>query len=530
MALVLVTAALVGCSPTGGGAGPSKEPAPTATATPDLTSPPPVVATTGGRISGVRTGQMDRYHGIPFAAPPVGPLRFAAPRPALPWQGIRDGDLGGPSCKQNGPFDNGSSEDCLYLSVGRPAGVTLTGRLPVILWIHGGAFVGGTGESFDPSALVAAGPAIVVTTNYRLGPLGYLALPSMGGGDAGNFATEDLVAALDWIHANAAAFGGDPGNVTIAGESAGSVNVCALLAAPTATGLFQRAIMESGPCTWKLPTLAQAGQTGLAFAARLGCVDPATALDCLRAQPADALLAADATDQTEIFQPFTFSPTTGGTVLPLTPSQALWDGKLAHVPLLMGTIHDEGRPFTNYWAGQPITDAVVDSIIASHFPDRVDRVLAAYPAGQVPPRERLARIITDDMFTCQTTTFAQLTAGVTQQPTYLYELDVPDTPATGATHGRDLDFLFPPTVTPDPTSQAGTALSDTMVHYWTRFAATGDPNTSSRGGGVAPRALPAWPRFAVNAVHGGTDRVLLTPAKIAAVSGTWTEHHCDVWG
>jgi para-nitrobenzyl esterase len=504
-----------------------------------------VVTTTDGQISGVRTGQMDRYHGIPFAAPPIGALRWSAPQPPASWQGVRDGGRGGPFCEQNGVGALQASEDCLYLSLARPAGASLTGHLPVTLWIHGGAFVGGTGETADPSALVAAGPSIVVTTNYRLGPFGYLALPSMTS-DAGNFATEDLIAALSWIRANAAAFGGDPRNVTIMGESAGSVNVCALLAAPAANGLFQRAIMESGACSWQLPTVAEASQTGLTFAARLGCTDAATALTCLRGHPPADLLAVAGTYDTEIFQPFTFAPATGGATLPLSPTQALWNGQLAHVPLLMGTIRDEGRPFTNHWLiFGPITDYGVDSVIRSHFPDRVDQILAAYPAGVVPPRERLARIITDDMFTCQTTTFAQLTGGVTQQPTYLYEFDVPDVPPSspefgaGATHGWDLDFLFPAFPSAQVTTPARTALSDAMVRYWTRFAATGSPNGASdgtggagsaSGGGAATKpALASWPRFEATAVHNGSDRLLLTPARIAPVSGTWTAHHCDVW-
>lgn len=494
-------------------------------------APPPVVATAGGRISGLRTGKMDRYHDIPFAAPPVGALRWTAPQQPAPWQGVRDGTRGATPCEQDGVLSAVASEDCLYLSVGRPAGAPLTGRLPVILWIHGGAFVGGTGETFDPSALVTGGPAIVVTTNYRLGPLGYLVLPGLGDGDAGNFATEDLIAALRWVRTNAAAFGGDPNNVTIMGESAGSVNVCSLLAAPAANGLFQRAIMESGPCSWELPTLAQAAQTGLALAAKLGCPDPMTAAACLRTRSAQQLVAA-AADDTEIFSAFAFAPTVGGTTLPLSPSQALWDGRLARVPLLMGTVTDEGRPFTNHWAARgPITDWGVDTLIRTHFPDRADRVLAAYPTGQVPPRERLARIITDDMFTCQTSTFAQLATGIAQQPAYLYEFDVPDAPASspefgsGATHGWDLDYLFPSGTASQLTSPQRTSLSRAMVGYWTRFAATGDPSGATTTAG----ALPAWPRFDVRTVRGGQDRMLLTPAKIGPVAGTWSAHHCDVW-
>jgi len=553
--LVVVATGATACSSSsdGGGGNAAGQPQPAASAgaagatfSADPNGPPPVVATAGGLVSGMRTGQMDRYHAIPFAAPPVGALRWAAPTPAKVWQGVRDGSRLAPACTQNGALSPFSSEDCLYLAVSRPAGAPTNGRLPVIFWIHGGAFVGGAGEQADSTALTEGGPAIVVTTNYRLGALGYLVLPSLlqeSSGDAGNYATEDLIAALRWVRANAAAFGGDPNNVTIMGESAGAINVCALLASPSASGLFQRAIMESGPCSWKLPTTASAAVTGSALAARLGCVDTATAARCLRFHSAAEIMAATAVDGS-IFNPFPFSPAVGGKTLPLTPSQALWNGKLAKVPLLIGTVRDEGRPFTTYWANQgPTTDFGIDTLVRSQFPDRAGRVLAAYPAGQVPARERLSRIITDSMFTCQATTFAQLTTAIADVPTYLYEFDVPDRPASnpefgaGATHGAELDFLFPGAANKSSTSTpAQQALSKTMIDYWARFAATGNPNGSGRAGGAggaggtgATDSTVAWPRFDVQAVHSGDDRLLLTPARTAPVKGTWAAHHCDVW-
>jgi para-nitrobenzyl esterase len=494
---------------------------------------PAVIATAGGLVSGIRTAQVDRYHAIPFAAPPVGMLRWAAPAPAKSWQGIRDGSRGALACTQTGALSALSSEDCLYLAVSRPAGAPTDGHLPVIFWIHGGAFVGGTGEQADPTALVTGGPAIVVTTNYRLGALGYLALPSLNresAGDAGNYATQDLIAALRWVRTNAAAFGGDPKNVTIMGESAGSINVCTLMASPASTGLFQRAIMESGACGWKLPSMAAAAQTGSALASRLGCVDAATAALCLRFHPASEIMTASAADGS-IFNPFPFSPAVGGKTLPTTPYQALWNGQLAKVPVLTGTVRDEGRPFTTYWLNQgPITDFGVDAIVRTQFPDRADRILAAYPPGRTPARERLSRIITDAMFTCQTTTFAQLATGIAGMPVYVYEFDVPERPSSnpelgaGATHGAELDFLLPG-VDGRLTTPQQRALSTSMVGYWTRFAATGDPN----GSASTARSSVTWPRFEVKAVRSADDRLLLTPARTAPAAGTWAAHHCDVW-
>ncbi|WP_307874999.1 carboxylesterase/lipase family protein [Frankia nepalensis] len=542
VALVVVAGGTAACS-FADGSGSSSQPAASATPVPagvtfsaDPNAQPPVVTTTGGEISGVREGRVDHYRGIPFAAPPVGALRWAAPQPPAPWSGTRDGGEAGAACTQIGTLGTQTGEDCLYLSVTRPAGAPATARLPVVFWIHGGAFVGGSGDAVDPDAMATDGPAIVVTTNYRLGALGYLVLPSLiqgGGGDAGNYATQDLIAALRWVQGNAAAFGGDPTKVTIMGESAGSINVCALLAAPAAKGLYQRAIMQSGPCTWKLPTLVSAAQTGLNLANRLGCVDPATAEFCLRFKPAEEIMAA-ATVDGEIFNAFPFSPAVGGKTLPLTPTQALWNGQLADVPLLMGTIQDEGRPFTAYWrAFGPITDLGVDGMIRDRFPDRADRVLAAYPASQIPARERLSMIITDSMFTCQATTFAQLTAAIAQRPTYLYEFDIPDYPSVspefgaGATHGWDINYLFPPATGSTLSTPARQALSKTMIDYWVRFAATGDPNGSGENGGTNSPAN--WPRFDAKAVHSGNDRLLLTPQRVAPVSGTWSRHHCDVW-
>jgi para-nitrobenzyl esterase len=509
----------------------------------------------------VREGDVYRYHGIPYAAPPVGALRWKAPQPPATWTGVRDGSLGGHPCVQTGGLALSSSEDCLYLSVARPA--RQTAAMPVILWVHGGAFIGGSGEGIDPSAFAAGGPAVVVTVNYRLGPFGYLALPELAaesGGDAGNYATQDLIAALRWVRENAAVFGGDPKNVTIAGESAGSINVCALLAAPSAHGLVQRAIMESGPCTWPLPTMQAAEQTGTALADRLGCADPATAATCLRMRSAADVLTAGG-GSGEIFSPFPYSPAVGGRTLPTTVAQAVWSGALSPVPMLIGTVKDEGRPFTAYWANAgPINDLGVDGVIRGHFPDRAERILAAYPAGQVTPRERLAQIITDSMFTCPTARTAQMFAGIVQAPVYTYEFDTPEqAPVTsdvssGATHGWELGFLFPADATARGTT-AQKALSAAMIGYWTRFAATGDPNAGSRTGpsaapaasttpgsaesagsttpGSAGPAGPAesagWPRFDTRALRTGTDWIGLRPGAVGPTSGIWSAHHCDAW-
>jgi para-nitrobenzyl esterase len=498
-----------------------------------------VVRTTGGEARGVRTGGILNFYGLPYAAPPVGDLRWQQPWVAQPWRGVRDASSRGHPCMQTAPTGSpadSASEDCLFVNVSRPAterpGRENGRKLPVMVWIHGGGFVSGSANAVDTSALATAGPAVVVAVNYRLGAFGYLTLPALNAespGDAGSYAVGDLIAALHWVQANAAAFGGDPGNITIFGESAGSVGVCALLASPRSAGLFQRAVMQSGPCSWALPSLPAAEQTGTVLAERLGCTVVATAAGCLRGLPAQTIVAAQG-EEGDILRPFPWAPAVGGPILPQGIVDTFRSGPFAKVPVLIGTVRDEGWEFTRNWMeqGAPITDDRFTDIVRTHFPDRVGPVLAAYPPGSAPARERLARLITDAMFTCPSTTTAALLAaqGV---PVYMYEFDVPDerppTPDAppGASHGRDLKYLFP-TGNGELGPVARKALSAAMVGYWTRFAAVGDPNGDGGGG------ASAWPRLDPRNLLTGNDRMQLYAGAIRPAAGTWAAHHCDLWG
>ncbi|WP_242425034.1 carboxylesterase/lipase family protein, partial [Frankia sp. EI5c] len=389
-----------------------------------------------------------------------------------------------------------------------------------------------------------------VGVNYRLGALGQLALPALNtesDGDAGSYALADLVAALRWVRDNAAAFGGDPGNVTIFGESAGSVNVCALLAAPSARGLFQRAIMQSGPCLWTLPTMAKAERTGQEFAAQMGCTDPATMLTCLRAVPVSRIVAAG--NQTDVLTNPRWAPVSGGRTLPRPPSEVVADGSAAPVPVILGTVRDEGRAFTvGFEAGGELTAQRFTQIIREQLPDRADAVLAAYPPGAVSARERLAQVITDWLFACPTASTADLVTAAGSRA-FVYEFDVPgQSPAvsgaaTGATHSGELPYLFPEGGSGTaslPATAADRELSAAMVDYWTRFAATGDPNavgpagpsagsTTGPGGSPAARALPTWPGWPRARTSTTPDRLVLEPGAIEARAGYAAEHHCEVW-
>ncbi|CUU57183.1 para-nitrobenzyl esterase [Parafrankia irregularis] len=527
-------------------------------------SAPVVVTTTGGRVRGVHGGDVVSFFGLPYAAAPVGDLRWRAPAAPQTWQGTRDGSVRGHPCPQSGELAvGGAAEDCLFVNVtttpgavaraqqaaqrtSGPSGTPEAGAgRPVLVWIHGGGFTTGTANQLDTSALAAAGPAVIVSVNYRLGALGQLALPALNtesGGDAGSYAVADLIAALRWVRDNAAAFGGDPGNVTIFGESAGSVNACTLLAAPSARGLFQHALLQSGPCLWPLPTMATAERTGAEFAAQMGCTDAATVLSCLRAVPVDRLMAAGG--QADVLTDPRWAPVTGSRTLPHPPEQALAAGSAARVPVLLGTVRDEGRAFTvSYDPGQKLTAERYAEIIRQQLPDRADAVLAAYPAGAVSARERLAQVMTDRSFACPTARTADLLVGSGSRA-FLYEFDVPGLApllsdnGTGATHSGEMTYLFPDRAsssTSTMTTAAERELSAAMLTYWTRFAATGDPNVASRAGSSggqgegALRTLPTWPAWPVPRTATTPDRLVLEPGTIEARPGYEAEHHCDFW-
>ena len=486
----------------------------------------PVVATTGGLVRGLAAGATDEFLGIPYAAPPVGPLRWRPPQPAAPWSGVRDATQFAPHCPQPATFFGvaSMSEDCLYLNVFTPPGGQRrdTSR-PVMVWIHGGALITGESDDYDPAGLVRHG-VIVVTINYRLGALGFLAHPALAsqpGGPSGNYGLMDQQAALRWVQRNIRAFGGDPRNVTIFGESAGGLSVLSQLASPGARGLFSRAIVESGAYNLTQAPLATAEAAGEAFAASAGCASQTAA--CLRSLPVSAIL------DNEDFGGYT--PDIDGQVLTQSLKTAFASGQFNRVPVINGSNHDEWRLFVgeSEAEGAPVTAANYQDMIASTL--GVSPSIAAVIAGEYPlssyssPAVALGAVGTDAIFACPALTVDQsLSAYV---PTYAYEFNDENAPepflppvtgfSYGAAHASELQYLFSmPEAFPAALSPPQQRLASAMKRYWTSFAHRGSPG--SRGG-------TAWPLF-----DSTSQQVLsLIPPRPQTETGFAAEHHCAFW-
>jgi para-nitrobenzyl esterase len=485
--------------------------------------PAPLVVQTGkGAVRGLYARNVREFFGIPYAAPPVGVLRWRPPRPAAPWPGIRNATLPRSACAQLGSVATGvistsTSEDCLYLNVYTPAAIG-RGGLPVMVWIHGGAFTGGEGSIYDGSTLATRGHVIVVTINYRLGAFGFLALPGLDReGASGDYGLMDQQAALRWVQRNARAFGGDPQDVTEFGESAGAASVCDNMASPAAAGLFARAIAESG-CLLGAPSRQSAEITGATFAARLGCADTATQVACLRGKPVLSILRTQSG--------FGWSPVAGPPVLPLAPAAAFAAGQYSHVPLLQGTNRDEGRFFVALGydlLGRPLTAAQYAQVIRASYGARAAAVLAEYPlTGYPSPDLAYAQVLTDSGFSCPALLADELAQ---RSGVYAYEFSDPNPPddfnlttltfPLGAAHSTELQYVFqriPALDTVPPFSAAQLALSSQMIAYWTRFAATGSPN---------------WPRFSAS----GPDIQELVPGAITQETSARfaAAHRCAFW-
>jgi para-nitrobenzyl esterase len=456
---------------------------------------PAAVRVDSGWLQGVREGGLTVYKGVPFAAPPVGPLRWREPAPAKPWRGVRRADSFAPACMQKGVSMPGEappriSEDCLYLNIWAPARAAKA-PLPVIVWIYGGGFTNGSASMplYWGDQLARKG-AVVVTLAYRLGPFGYLALPELTAESphrsSGNYAILDQIAALAWVKRNIAAFGGDPGGVTIAGQSAGAASVSLLTASPLARGLFQRAIGESGGVFEPIKLapgyqLVNAEKDGQAWAASVG----ATSLAQLRALPAAAVLAGkgDAVAH-PVIEPY---------VLPASPYEVFAAGRQNDVPMLVGSNADEARSLVAHQ--DTLKAATFAADIAKTWGPLPPQLLAPYPhatdAQAVTARlafERDLRFAWDDW------TWARLQAATGRSPVYYYHFThAPPFPAGsvyagwGPSHFAELWYVFDHLdQQPWRWTAPDRALADAMSNYWVNFARSGDPN----GPG-----LPRWPRF-----------------------------------
>ncbi|HEY0689558.1 MAG TPA: carboxylesterase family protein [Kribbella sp.] len=484
-----------------------------------------VVGTDQGLVRGIVGDTTRTFRGIPYAAPPTGELRWRSPQRAASWSGVRDATKYADSCAQSEhPVGVAStSEDCLYLDVTTPT--QSRKKLPVLIWIHGGSFKNGATRIYGPDRLAAKGDLVVVQVQYRLGAFGFLANPMLderGRKTSGTYGLEDQQAAMRWVQRNAAAFGGDPGNVTIMGESAGSYSVCDHLASPTAAGLFQRAIMQSGPCAqeWSPTNYAApaarhtAEKYGRVLAAKLECTTAA----CLRQVPADRLLAAS--DQAE------YSPVLGGPTLPVTPATALRSGKVNRVPVLHGVNHDEehGRYGAQEAAsGVQITLDEYHAELAKVFGDKADEVYARYPVTQtVPAGLALSTALTDALWSVPAAETNRLLSW--RMPTYSFEfagkapwyagLNQPKWPA-GSHHLSDVAYQFDLGTIFAPLTPDQSRLADEVIARWSAFARTGNPNI--------PRGV-TWPRTAP------LDRTVqsLNPAGVSRTD-FYADHQLAFW-
>jgi para-nitrobenzyl esterase len=493
-----------------------------------------VVPTDRGPVRGSETPGMKQYLGIPYAAPPVGDLRWRPPQPPSRWHGPLDASQFANHCPQPAsPFGfESTTEDCLYLNVYAPnvKGKGHAKNLPVMFWIHGGGLTVGESDDYDPTRLVRQG-RIVVTFNYRLGYLGFLAHPALTAESqthsSGDYGFMDQQAALRWVHRNIRKFGGDPGNVTIFGQSAGGLSVHAQMASPLVSGLFHRAIAQSGAYALDLPSLSSAESSGETVALNAGCQDQTLA--CLRSTTVKTLLDAAPDGGLPTI------PNVDGFVLPTSIGAAFESGQFNRVPIVEGSTRDEFTIFayTNVEAmlGQlpPILYPFVVGIFTSTLgiTANPDEIIARYPIADYGNNvgAALGAIGTDAVFACPGRRAAQTLSQFV--PTYAYEFADRNAPQVfvppasfpyGAYHASELAYLF------DSTNRGGHApltadqesLAAVMVRYWTQFAAAGDPN--------AP-GLPAWPAYTT----ANDTYMSLVPPTPHADTGFAAEHQCAFW-
>ncbi|MVN91500.1 carboxylesterase family protein [Mucilaginibacter sp. HME9299] len=490
----------------------------------------PEVQTMNGIVRGIATNSYMIFQGIPYAKPPVGELRWKSPQPVGNWSGVKETVMPAAKCMQlaGGPGSKiVGSEDCLYLNVTKPASASRMSLRPVIVELHGGGFHSGAGAEMDGRRLAVLGDVVVVTINYRLGVFGYFGYPGLEG--SGSFALQDQVAALKWVHDNISAFGGNPRNVTLMGQSSGAYSTGALLTSPLVKGLVHKAILQSGSPMMSAPfgtmvdglavpsvyiSQQESEQYGnfMVSTAKLGCEKAADPLACLRNLPAAKLMP--------IHQAM-IVPAYGGALLPKNPVKAIQDGTFNRIPVIIGNTHDEelGK------AGEPLDE--------KEFDERLKKAFAA-DASKVKERYSIKRyqsfamawsaIVTDRVWIWPSHVAAAKIAPLAR--VYQYEFNDPTPPQIlakafgvkanlkGAFHGADVIYAFP---SGGLLNKEQTLLSDDMIKYFSTFARSGNPNT---GG------LPEWKP----SVKGDHQTLLFSPGKNGIKSVDYVkEHNLDLW-
>jgi para-nitrobenzyl esterase len=497
-----------------------------------------LVNTNNGPVCGIALSGDVEWLGIPYAAPPVGPLRWRSPQPHAPWTTTLQATAFGSECTQapTPPATTPSgSEDCLFVNVVRPPGATPASGLPVLVHIHGGGFVGGNGNG-DYTLLANTGHEIVVSMNYRLGIFGFLANSALGA-HSGDYGLQDQQAALRWVQDNITRFGGDPHNVTIFGESAGGSSVCDQVASPTAAGLFQKAISVSGEysnlfgvpgsafplqvqdCKSALPSQDQANQIGAGFAAAVGCGSAADVAACLQGVPAtDVFRIADSGYQYGGHG--TIGPTLNGTTLPVSLRQALKTGAVNRVPIIAGVARDENL------VGLANTEAQYRELVQNQYGALAPRVLALYPLSHfTSPFIAWRTVAADSDTVCPALVTDRDLAR--WMPVHAYEIDDGNAPPAffepkdqpnGSYHVADWYVYLAPPFPPAPPGADERALQAQEVAEVTAFGRTGNPSAVN---------TPTWPEFnssaAVMSLAPGGDSQVMSTAQIEAI------HNCGFW-
>ncbi|MDP3278834.1 MAG: carboxylesterase/lipase family protein [Deltaproteobacteria bacterium] len=485
---------------------------------------PTMARVSSGELVGATREGVRRFLGIPYAAAPTGPRRWRAPEPASAWATPRMATQHGPSCPQSPARDPlsgqtfATSEDCLTLNVWTPEAPSATPR-PVMVFVHGGGFVSGTGSLslYDGANLARSAGAVVVTLNYRLGQLGFLAHSALraeqtSNAGPGNYGLLDQQAALRWVRDEVRALGGDPANVTLFGESAGSLSVCLHMVAPGSRGLFHRAIGQSASCTFFVNTLSTtpdarfqpAESLGSLFSTALRCesrATPAEVLACLRSKSVDEVLMAEPRPAELNIRDARYQPSVDGVVLPMRPWAMFRAGMSANVPFMSGTNRDEGTVFslttsianeTEYRAAVRALLPLRDTVLNAALNDILTRYwpIAMYPSA----KDAYNAFLGDVAFVCPARAQARMMASrAMAQPVWLYHFTRENLGGRnlglGVFHSAELPYVFANFVRPFMRTPMDATVSDLVVGAWARFARTGDPN----GAGLAP----AWPSYSM---------------------------------
>jgi para-nitrobenzyl esterase len=502
----------------------------------------PVVRIANGDVQGFLKEDVHLFYGIPYAQAPVGDLRWKAPRPLTSnWPVARAAVTAGPQCFQYMLYMQRGVEDCLYLNVATPD-VTPAKPKPVMVWFHGGGFIGGDGLQGSPlQRLAKRGDVVVVSMNYRVGALGFMAHPALSVEaqnkfetySSGNYGLMDQQTALHWVHDNIKAFGGDPDNVTIFGESAGGMSVCAHLASPLSAGLFKQAIIESGPCMYQNPSLHAAEKQGELLAIRLGCEARGDLLACMRSKKPEDVLNALPNDPAFVFSEGEFGvwgPIVDGRVLTDSIIHNFESGHFNRVPVINGNNGDEGSlmvMFSHEYRFKPLQASDYEKRIRYLIGDNADvlsKLTSRYPLEKfADPGAALAELFGDGYMACNVQKASALLSRWT--PLYAYTFTYPDAKfilperrKLGAFHSAEMQFVFDAPMGWFQQTFSGDEkqLSDAMMDFWARFAHTGNPNAAEKSS-----ALP-WPVFSEQKQQLVFDRHL-------AVSDAVKRDACEFW-